>query len=55
MFSTSKLQTHSGINMSQCSTESGLNLFLIPSRTNEGKKMLYHKYITKNVIKIISV
>ncbi|KAG5327477.1 SMG9 protein, partial [Pseudoatta argentina] len=31
-FSSSRLQTHSGIDMNHCSTESGLNLFLIPSR-----------------------
>ncbi|KAL6258206.1 hypothetical protein P5V15_010134 [Pogonomyrmex californicus] len=32
VFSSSRLQIHSGIDMSHCSTESGLNLFLIPSR-----------------------
>ncbi|EZA58166.1 hypothetical protein DMN91_011703 [Ooceraea biroi] len=36
VFSNSRLQTHSGIDMNSCSTESGLNLFLIPSRTKEG-------------------
>ncbi|XP_020293560.1 protein SMG9 isoform X1 [Pseudomyrmex gracilis] len=41
LFSTSKLQTHSGINMGNCSTESGLNLFLIPSRTNDEEKIFY--------------
>lgn len=36
-FSSSRLQTHSGIDMSQDSTESGLNLFLIPSNLNRNK------------------
>lgn len=36
VFSSSRLQTHSGIDMSHCSTENGLNLFLIPSK-KEGK------------------
>lgn len=35
IFSSSRLQTNSGINMSHCSTENGLNLFLIPSRKEE--------------------
>ncbi|XP_014482978.1 PREDICTED: protein SMG9 [Dinoponera quadriceps] len=36
-FSSSRLQTHSGIDMSQDSTESGLNLFLMPvlNKTNQ--------------------
>ncbi|XP_071632718.1 nonsense-mediated mRNA decay factor SMG9 isoform X2 [Temnothorax longispinosus] len=36
--SSSRLQTHSGIDMSPCSTESSLNLFLIPSRAKEEDK-----------------
>lgn len=39
VFSTSRLQTHSGIDMSNCSTENVLNLFLIPSR-KEGRSPL---------------
>ncbi|KAL6433610.1 hypothetical protein ACFW04_006594 [Cataglyphis niger] len=35
VFSSSRLQTHSGIDMSHCSTENVLNLFLIPSRKEE--------------------
>ncbi|XP_011153344.1 protein SMG9 [Harpegnathos saltator] len=37
-FSSSRLQTHSGIDMSQDSTENGLNLFLIPSNLNRNKE-----------------
>ncbi|XP_011069218.1 PREDICTED: protein SMG9 isoform X4 [Acromyrmex echinatior] len=39
-FSSSRLQTHSGIDMNHCSTESGLNLFLIPSR-NKQEDMIF--------------
>ncbi|CAL1681079.1 unnamed protein product [Lasius platythorax] len=35
IFSSSRLQTHSGIDMSHYSIENGLNLFLIPSRKEE--------------------
>ncbi|KYM94720.1 Protein SMG9, partial [Cyphomyrmex costatus] len=35
VFSSSRLQIHSGIDMNHCSTDSGLNLFLIPSRTRQ--------------------
>ncbi|XP_039313533.1 protein SMG9 isoform X1 [Solenopsis invicta] len=35
VFSSSRLQTQSGIDMNHCSTENGLNLFFIPSRTKE--------------------
>lgn len=38
IFSSSRLQTHSGIDMSHCSTDNSLNLFLIPSRTKEEDK-----------------
>jgi len=38
IFSSSRLQTHSGINMDHYSTESGLNLFLIPFKNKEGTK-----------------
>ncbi|XP_076235415.1 nonsense-mediated mRNA decay factor SMG9 isoform X2 [Calliopsis andreniformis] len=36
VFSNSRLQTHSGLDMSDCSTEAGLNLFLLPRIVNEG-------------------
>ncbi|KAL0123421.1 hypothetical protein PUN28_005744 [Cardiocondyla obscurior] len=39
IFSISRLQTHSGIDMSHCSKENNLNLFLIPSRTKEEDKI----------------
>lgn len=39
VFTSSRLQTHSGIDMTQCSIEGGLNLFLIPSSTKEGKDL----------------
>ncbi|XP_012217709.1 nonsense-mediated mRNA decay factor SMG9 isoform X2 [Linepithema humile] len=35
VFTSSRLQTHSGIDMTQSSTEGGLNLFLIPSSIKE--------------------
>lgn len=53
VFSSSRLQTHSGIDMSHCSTENGLNLFLIPSRKEEdmifceNEKSLIDKLRTK--------
>ncbi|XP_011706483.1 PREDICTED: protein SMG9 isoform X1 [Wasmannia auropunctata] len=47
VFSSSRLQTHSGIDMSHCSTENGLNLFLIPSRT-KGKN--YFRFIEKYIL-----
>ncbi|XP_012057021.1 PREDICTED: protein SMG9 [Atta cephalotes] len=53
IFSSSRLQTHSGIDMNHCSTESGLNLFLIPSRNKqdmifcENEEFLIDKLRTK--------
>jgi len=41
VFSNSRLQTHSGINMDHCSTESGLNLFLISFKNKEGMKLIF--------------
>lgn len=36
VFSSSRLQTHSGLDMSDYSTEAGLNLFFVPRILNEG-------------------
>ncbi|CAL1681078.1 unnamed protein product [Lasius platythorax] len=52
IFSSSRLQTHSGIDMSHYSIENGLNLFLIPSRKEdmifcENGKSLIDKLRTK--------
>lgn len=40
VFASSRLQTHSGLDMSCGSVESGLNLFLIPLITTEGKLLI---------------
>jgi len=45
IFSSSRLQIHSGIDMSHCSTENGLNLFLIPRKSKEGKKYYFRSFI----------
>jgi len=52
VFSNSRLQTHSGINMDHCSTENGLNLFLISFKNKEGTKLIFKsldKFFTKNI------
>lgn len=36
--------------MSHCSTESGLNIFLLPSRTKEGKNRRFKSFIENCII-----
>ncbi|XP_015116940.1 protein SMG9 [Diachasma alloeum] len=48
VFSSSRLQIHSGLDMSTCSTEGQLNLFLIPSITSEETPTFHESY--KNLI-----
>lgn len=36
LFSSSRLQTHSGLDLSNNSMEAGLNLFFIPRIVNDG-------------------
>lgn len=43
LFSSSRLQIHSGLDMSNHSMEAGLNLFFIPRITNEG--IIFHHSI----------
>lgn len=46
LFSNSRLQIHSGLDMSNHSMEAGLNLFFIPRITNEGTVFYYFIYFT---------
>lgn len=46
LFSSSRLQIHSGLDMSNHSMEAGLNLFFIPRITNEGTVFHYSIHFT---------